>query len=543
MTHNQRWKQTAFGRMIVYLGSVRFAVPVLTFVAFAMIWGTYIDSTRGAVAAGDAVYGSWWFVGLMALICVSLILSVVTRWPWRTKHIGFIVVHASLVALIASAFVSYFLKIEGKMILREGQTSSQILTNSWRIALLDNNAGSWSVLDSATVDSSPMLTIGDERLRIVEFWPNSADHLEVTDTGPSPLHAVRLGFTPDKAVADWIGELRPGEPAPVLHGIEVRVLRAGQQWESPDDDQDTPQRARLIIERIEDHPRALVITPDGSTTAQELHNTGPWRIPIGGTIVTLFDDYANASASVVKVRASEGDSNAPAVVIDWVTTNASRRVVLAMGVPTAIRTRDGDRFLQYEPIPYSLSFAITLEDFRAMDYPGSTMAMAYESDVVLHVEDSREPVKIWMNNPLEHDGWRLYQSGFVGDSMSILQATRDPGLTPMYISCFTLCIGITLTFFIGPLGGGHPGIPAPFTEGARKAERDDPQRKTSTNLHLDPVPGGDAGDNPEGVRVSPARVDTGVRRHPGLAQRSDDADRHARTEDGGRTHGPHEVVG
>jgi hypothetical protein len=105
-----------------------------------------------------------------------------------------------------------------------------------------------------------------------------------------------------------------------------------------------------------------------------------------------------------------------------------------------------------------------LDQFRKTDYPGTDMAMAYESDVTVSPPGmAQTQTTISMNNPLAQSGWKVYQSGFFGESVSIFSVMRDPGLTLTYIACAGLCIGILITFYGRGLSWGHPGIPAPFS--------------------------------------------------------------------------------
>lgn len=120
--------------------------------------------------------------------------------------------------------------------------------------------------------------------------------------------------------------------------------------------------------------------------------------------------------------------------------------------------------LRYGPRTVPLPFAIRLDQFRKTDYPGTEMAMAYESDVsVTAPSEADTKVLISMNNPLKHSGWKVYQSGFVGSETSIFSVMRDPGLVLTYIASVFLCVGIAITFYSRGWSWGHPGIPAPFT--------------------------------------------------------------------------------
>jgi hypothetical protein len=115
--------------------------------------------------------------------------------------------------------------------------------------------------------------------------------------------------------------------------------------------------------------------------------------------------------------------------------------------------------IRYGPLVVTLPFSMTLNEFRKTDYPGTEMAMAYESAVAVsgHGDEGFETT-ISMNKPLVQSGWKVYQSGFSGQTVSIFSVMRDPGLVLTYIACTGLCIGIIITFY----GRGHPGIPAPF---------------------------------------------------------------------------------
>ncbi len=124
MTHRLDWHKARLDRTFLFLGSIRFAVPILILTIGALIYGTLIESTIGAAKARSIVYGSWWFVVLMTLICLTLILAVVTRYPWRKKHTGFILVHSSLIVIIVSGFLSFLLRVDGTITLTEGMRFS-----------------------------------------------------------------------------------------------------------------------------------------------------------------------------------------------------------------------------------------------------------------------------------------------------------------------------------------------------------------------------------------------------------------------------------
>ena len=94
-----------------------------------------------------------------------------------------------------------------------------------------------------------------------------------------------------------------------------------------------------------------------------------------------------------------------------------------------------------------LPFSIKLLDFRRISHPGTMMAKAYESDILLTDHDIQWKSTISMNNPLRYKGYTLFQSSFIatpaGDR-SVLSVVQNSGRAFPYIAGFAICIGIII---------------------------------------------------------------------------------------------------
>jgi hypothetical protein len=556
------WHRTKPGRVLLFLGGIRLAIPVLVSVACALAYGTWIESSGSAAKAGELVYGSWWFIALMLLVCLSLVLSVATRYPWRRKHVGFIMVHASLILLIGAAFVSFFTKIEGKIVLSEGEQSAAIQLESRQIEVLEHGSGEFVVEQANLIDKGAEFTTASTVVRVREFWDNTSHEMQVTNDGVNALHAVEL--RPGNGEANWIGQSDPASAPFDLDGVYIRVMPAGEKWVQSNtgvelmlatqDGDPFPvpaagsriegsewsvvsverfERATVSSDLLEEretgaaNPAAMIqlAHDDGSverliaferfadsvhkkTLEGETHSPyalrfvgspsytplisfelngeessvvvvgeagdierfdrpseGEWIVEseIVGTFAVMQQlSHARGAKALVKAHATE--NNQPALVIEYEDAAGLQTSTLPWSQAVPIQFGDEIRMLRYGPVLEDIPFGIELADFRKMDYPGTESAMAYESDVLFSLPgtDSSQ-VTISMNKPLEHDGWKVYQAGFVGNTISVFQVTRDPGLIPTYIACTTLCIGIVITFYSRSLSHGHPGMPAPFS--------------------------------------------------------------------------------
>lgn len=563
MKPSHPWHSTPVGVAVRWLGSIQLAVPVLTLVSVAMAWGTYLESTQDAKVARATVYGSWWFLALMVLVCISLIFAGITRYPWKRRHVGFLMVHASLIALIAGGFWSLYGRIEGRLLIEQGKADSVIEMTDEQLEIVEHDAGTFRVVEAMPAPVRPgSYTLAGLNFEVVECWNNVAEAFEITDTGTEPYRAVQIAFGPNAASAVWIGDEARGE-APVIDGIRIRVLGAGVAWEGDAAPGQTPggyvfvlgdKKLPLVAEGQDafdgwkvtsikrfshatvsagalseekgkaENPAVDVEITDGkgtverhtafdlfpdmplSKTLQGEARSGARLVAVGTpgvrrgeeTLVIWGDppaiklahisgagavsrleyagefpylaDFGVRKLSILKqfshtvekstfTKGAPAKDRRPALVIK-LNGETSPLAWKAMQ-PVSLAGRAG--LLRYGPRSVQLPFTVKLEEFRKTDYPGTEMAMAYESEVTVNAPNTAEQrTTISMNAPLVHSGWKVYQSGFLGQNISIFSVMRDPGLPLTYLSCITLCIGIMVTFYGRGLSWGHPGIPVPF---------------------------------------------------------------------------------
>ena len=95
-------------------------------------------------------------------------------------------------------------------------------------------------------------------------------------------------------------------------------------------------------------------------------------------------------------------------------------------------------------------YAITLIDFTHDRYPGTEIPRNFSSRVRLDDPTRGEDreLLIYMNHPLRHDGLTFYQSGYEGETTTILQVVRNPSRHIPYISCVLVALGLIVQFGI-----------------------------------------------------------------------------------------------
>ena len=105
-------------------------------IAIVLALATLVESRYGTPAVQFAVYQSTWFAVLLAILAVNVLAAVLVRFPWQRKQIGFIIVHFGILVLLLGCWISREKGTTANMILYEGDTQSEAVTNRREFVLV-----------------------------------------------------------------------------------------------------------------------------------------------------------------------------------------------------------------------------------------------------------------------------------------------------------------------------------------------------------------------------------------------------------------------
>jgi ResB-like family len=151
----------------------------------------------------------------------------------------------------------------------------------------------------------------------------------------------------------------------------------------------------------------------------------------------------------------------------------SRSENLDPPAPQTVQFRDSIYQVVYDVDRKPLGFELKLDDFDTGFEPGTEHPTHYQSEVRLTDKSAgitNEPHSIWMNHPLDHSGYRFFQSNFIrvrdphtgqftGEFQSVFQVATNPGRPIIYGGCFLVVLGAFLQFYM------RAGI---FTDGGKR---------------------------------------------------------------------------
>lgn len=222
---NQRSLATArlrpaalFASLVRTLASLKLAVVLLVFLAAVLAWATLLEARYGRECAAWYVYGSPWFISLLAVLGVNVLAATLVRFPWHKHQLGFVITHAGILVLLAGAIQTFRGGVEGQVILQEGQRAEQFLVNSRSVVNVAwESGGKRSATDFVftpgpvdwpehrTLDFGTADALG---LRVLRFYRHARHHTDwIADDrdydGPA-LH-LRLSGPSGNAIAeDWL---------------------------------------------------------------------------------------------------------------------------------------------------------------------------------------------------------------------------------------------------------------------------------------------------------------------------------------------------
>lgn len=269
--------------------------------------------------------GAYW---VMALLTLNMICGGIIRARKGWKTIGVLISHFSIIFMMIAGGVSSLSKIEGNMVVTEGEKS-----------------------DYATKSNMPTIEVakfkedGTREAPLIVPW-ESLKNLDPADT-------LTANFSENKFSMEITG----------FHRSSNLFSAKGEK----------------------------PLEEDGEVVDGFYIREAEWNIK---------NDLANLAGAYASVKDAEGE-----VVQDL--------ILWAGNISPVTFTYEGERYAvtltsEIWPMP----FEVELKESVGKYYPGTRKASSFQSDIVKVVDGRREEYKIYMNNPMRHGGFTLFQANW-----------------------------------------------------------------------------------------------------------------------------------
>ncbi len=443
------------------LGSMQTMLILISIFAFSAGYATFIENDYGIITAKADVYNALWFEILLSLLAINLIYNIFKYKMFTIKKAPIFIFHIGFIVILLGATITRYVGFEGSMHIREGSASS-IMTSSQTYFSVNATVGDVTETTSQTLFLSKRtsnylfssLEIDNKNIEVelIKYIPDAIEmSVEDKENGIATLTMMLAGGgNSGKAITLSYGEFKD-------NGEYILDFGSKKTFEKPvisiymkNDKLFMNHSLVLKYLKMDDGSKGeLAINDSEPFTTRTLFTAGE-----SSFVLRKFMPYASKKL-VSNPNASAQRPEYDALVFHVTVEDVEKDITIfgrvgTMAKPSSHTINGVDIDISYGSKKIAIPFKIYLKDFQLDRYPGSMSPSSYASEVVLIDEEENitMPYRIFMNNILEHRGYRFFQSSYDQDEKgTILSVNNDPGTLPSYIGYALLALGMFWSIF------------------------------------------------------------------------------------------------
>ncbi|EMS7894244.1 cytochrome c biogenesis protein CcsA [Campylobacter jejuni] len=485
--------------IIKSIGDLRVSVVLFLLFALFCALATFIESAYGTPTAWAMVYDTFWFEYIQLLLGINLLCGMFRYKMFGLKKLPLMIFHISFLFILVGSAMTRYAGFEGILPIREHTQNSLIESSktSLRISAIKDGER-YSAVNDRYIGNLPFansfklkLNLGDDQavLKYKDLILN-AHYTYKENNNSDPLlvlmlsqkgsqgvdvkfekgevkniEGVNFAFINDNVKAPFV-KIDENLTLSSSENLHFLSMLDGQNLDLKIGEKANAKERRLyeindisfVVKAASLHAQEAL---EGSNRPQDesfwLWFKSAW-LEVGRTmLISTFGEPQNWKNSLLlhfKDFALSNEnknleltgSNALKLELSYKNEN-KEFYIFEYNKPIMIELA-GQKFfiswaLSYEQLP----FDIYLRDFVLDRYPGSMSPASYASEITVKNNNENFDYRIFMNNVLDYDGYRFYQSSYDQDEKgTVLSVNKDPGKIPTYIGYFLLCLGMFMNF-------------------------------------------------------------------------------------------------
>ena len=447
-------------KFIAFLFSMRLMAILILLFFVAIGYATFIENDFGTQTAKALIYNTTWFELIIVLLSVNMIANINRYKLWRKEKWPVLLFHISFIMIVIGAGITRYVSFEGMMSIREGEQSNLIVSdrtflqinvhdNAYQYSydkplLLHNYDGPLEFLKSNNFSQDVKFLDNDISVDYVDYIPNAVDTLIVGEGIPT-LTIVLAGangretfYLQEGRAKRYLGlNFSFGTPLPGHVNFFYQNDELMVQLPSDGEFMRMADRFQGSVKKDSIQPLMLrsLYMVDGQN----------FVIPILNEKATLTH-FAGVNP--------EGQEMEDLLKIK-VRSNGEEQLIELFGDKGFVSNRNqfqlgGLNFsLSYGSKYYQTPFFIGLNDFQLERYPGSNSPASFASEVTLMDGEEKTNYRIFMNNVLDYQGYRFFQSSYDQDELgTVLSVNHDFwGTWISYLGYLMMTVGMIATMF------------------------------------------------------------------------------------------------
>ncbi|MBN2668812.1 MAG: cytochrome c biogenesis protein CcsA [Bacteroidales bacterium] len=437
--------------------SVKTGIFFIATYALATALATFIENDYGTPSANWFIYRSTWFNILNFLMVINMLTVFVKYKIYQIKKLTTFTFHTGFVIIIIGAGVTRFFSYEGVMHIREGETSNTIVGYpTYLFVNIDDNKEKYShqipvnfsELSGAKLSKDIFFKTQKFNIEVEQFIPNAAQRIVENETG-SPI--IEVTYTDGTERDDFdllLGETHFAKDKAFGFNDGTIANQSVQFIKTDSGYVVTSDRAYILRNMTDTITQTIEAYSVAKLEPRKLYDWGLSRMVVSNIYPKAVREILSSKnksqypIDAIKLKLSDGKEN-QALVVFGKETN--------IGTPTRIELDGKNIEISYGSLPLQLPFSLSLTNFNLDRYPGSMSPSSYESFLTLNDPRNQRNSEehIFMNNVLEYDGIRFYQSSYDADEQgTILSVNQDYwGTLITYLGYFLMSLGMFLNIF------------------------------------------------------------------------------------------------
>ena len=190
-----------------FLGGIHLAIGLIAAAALTVIIGTFLESKTGShLAAAKWTYENPFFLILLCLFFINILFSALRRWPFKKRHIPFLITHFGLLMIIGGSIIKNRLGLQGQLSVWEGSGNQHVmLPHTYALSIEEKENSSHSTknsfifLDSFHPNIIYPFHFPHLKCKVIGYAPHVKQNLETWIKGSQ---AYIAGFPP-VPVQNW----------------------------------------------------------------------------------------------------------------------------------------------------------------------------------------------------------------------------------------------------------------------------------------------------------------------------------------------------
>ena len=451
------------------------ALALFVFLA-AIAIATFIESLYGIQDAKILVYNHWWFEILLVYLGMSLISNITRYKMWQREKIALLTFHLSFIIIIIGAGVTRKFGFEGIMVVPEGSEINYIYTGDPHILInIQNPKKKESAATFTEKKLFSIITDNSFELRYdVEGKPLTISYVDfkakctkaIESNASIKEFGIELFTNGRKSNTLFKEEVLSVSDVPIT--LNTPLEAPGIEIKSFGDSLMIKSAVPIEVVKMSELKQEEQKTGIQDSTKIKTIPVNTWYPFTTRTLYKVGNDQFVFNRILANSRRGLVPTGNLKEGLDYLTVSVTydgkkKEVQLEGGmgnVPTFERFELGEMILQleYGAIRKTLPFTITCKDFQLDHYPGSQAPSSFAS--VVQVKDPRSGEKfdqrIFMNNVMDYDGYRFFQSSYKLDDPStpeneeatLLQVNSDLwGTNITYFGYLMMSIAMILSLF------------------------------------------------------------------------------------------------